>query len=86
MSYHGQRSFVEGFDDMKIRSENLLREQRVAEILGVTVRCVQGWRSRGVGLRFIHVGRLARYQQADVDAFITRNAVETTSPSGGRAE
>jgi excisionase family DNA binding protein len=52
----------------------LLTEYEAADILRVTVNCLRDWRSRprdGV-VPFIKLGRLVRYDAADLDEFLRK--------------
>lgn len=51
----------------------LLTETEVAERYRITKPCLRRWRVERRGLPFIKVGRLVRYQPADVEAFILAN-------------
>jgi excisionase family DNA binding protein len=44
--------------------------EEVAEILGVPVRTVYGWRHRGEGPRAFRVGKHLRYRDEDIDAWL----------------
>ncbi len=55
---------------------NLLTEQQVAERLNCTKSALRRWRREGRGPRFVKIGRLVRYRQADVEDFIERSAVD----------
>jgi predicted DNA-binding transcriptional regulator AlpA len=57
-----------------------LRDERyVAQLLHVKVKTLQAWRSRGGGPRFVRVGRLVRYRDEDVAAWIQSRLVVSTS-------
>ena len=50
-----------------------------ANYLGVREQTLAAWRSSGrYGLPFIKVGRLVKYNQADLDAFIEANTQTQT--------
>ena len=51
----------------------LLTETEVAELYEVTKPCLRRWRHEGRGLPFVKVGRLVRYRQEDVEAFVSAN-------------
>jgi excisionase family DNA binding protein len=51
----------------------LLTESQVAELYGITKPCLRRWRHERRGLPFVKVGRLVRYRQSDVEAFISSN-------------
>ena len=55
---------------------NLLTEQQVAERLNCTKSALRRWRREGRGPRFVKIGRLVRYRQADVEDFIERSTVD----------
>ncbi len=49
---------------------DLIDEVALAVRLGVSRSTLQSWRYAGRGPRFIKLGRLVRYRNADVDAFL----------------
>ena len=51
----------------------------VAEQLGVPVATLVDWRYKKKGPRFIKVGRLVRYAQEDIDAYVDAQRVETAN-------
>lgn len=57
----------------------LLDESAVAGLLGVSRYCLQAWRVRGGGPRFIAVGRCVRYREADVLAWLDSRTRSSTS-------
>lgn len=50
-------------------------EMQAAAFLGVSVRTLQGWRSRGGGPDFVRCGRAIRYQRRALLAYIEQNTV-----------
>lgn len=48
----------------------LLDEGRLAERLGVSRSTLQSWRYSGRGPRYLKIGRLIRYQESDVEAYL----------------
>jgi excisionase family DNA binding protein len=52
----------------------LARPAEVAEYLQKPDRTLEQWRYRGVGPRFIKVGRDVRYRWADVEAWLDQQA------------
>lgn len=63
-------------------SQDDLQDQgAVAARLNVKVKTLEAWRTRGGGPPFVRVGRLARYQRSDVDAWIESRRVVSTSES-----
>ncbi len=49
---------------------DLIDEVTLAVRLGVSRSTLQSWRYAGRGPRFIKLGRLVRYRNADVDAYL----------------
>ena len=59
-------------------SENRsLTDVEVAERLGVSRFTVRSWRLKGVGPRFLKMGRAVRYRSQDVDEYERQALVET---------
>ncbi len=57
------------FDPSAIGND-LVDEVELAVRLGVSRSTLQSWRYAGRGPRFIKLGRLVRYRNADVDAYL----------------
>jgi predicted DNA-binding transcriptional regulator AlpA len=51
--------------------EQLLSEREVAKIIGRAVSTLQKDRVAGIGIPFVRIGRLVRYRESVVDAYIT---------------
>ncbi|MBA3459504.1 MAG: helix-turn-helix domain-containing protein [Deltaproteobacteria bacterium] len=49
---------------------DLVGELELASHLGVSRSTLQSWRYSGRGPRFIKIGRLVRYRNADVESFL----------------
>jgi excisionase family DNA binding protein len=63
-------------------SENRsLTDVEVAERLGVSRFTVRSWRLKGVGPRFLKMGRAVRYRSQDVDEYERQALVETQASS-----
>lgn len=63
----------------------LLTQDQVAQCLGVKPATLQIWRVTGrYNLPFIKCGRLVRYRQEDVHAFIARRTREHTGSADVR--
>lgn len=55
---------------------DLLTRREAAAYLGVTAETLAVWAStRRYPLRFVKVGRLAKYRKSDLDAFITSRTI-----------
>ncbi|HEY8126156.1 MAG TPA: helix-turn-helix domain-containing protein [Methylocystis sp.] len=65
-------------------SRQLVNERRAAEILGLQVKTLQEWRTSGKGCPFVKIGRAVRYSLADLDAFIVKNTVQSTTEADAR--
>jgi excisionase family DNA binding protein len=59
----------------------ILTDVEVAERLGVSRFTVRSWRLKGVGPRFLKMGRAVRYRSEDVDEYERRSLVETKAAS-----
>ena len=57
----------------------LLNESSVTKILNCEVKTLQAWRCRGGALPYVRVGRLVRYKNEDVLAYIESRRVNSTS-------
>ena len=60
----------------------LLTEQQAAGLLHMSVKGLQGWRSRGGGPPFCKVGRCVRYRLEDLQAFVLAALRTSTSDPG----
>jgi hypothetical protein len=54
--------------------EPLLREKQAAEILNVSMRCLQMWRFKGVGPRWRKLSAAVRYAPSDLRDFADAGA------------
>jgi excisionase family DNA binding protein len=59
----------------------ILTDVQVAERLGVSRFTVRSWRLKGVGPRFLKMGRAVRYRSQDVDEYERQALVETQAPA-----
>ena len=60
--------------------QEILNQKRVAVILGISTRTLERYRVAGTGPRYAKLGgKLVRYQQSDVEAWIQRNLAYSTS-------
>ena len=60
-----------------VSKPRLIDTVQLAEYLGNEVNTCEGWRLKGIGPRYIKVGRLVRYRIENVDLWIesqTRNS------------
>ena len=61
--------------------DQLISPYRLAHVLGVEVDTLAQWRRRGFGPAWIRVGRLVRYPEGSVSAWICERA----EAGGGKA-
>jgi excisionase family DNA binding protein len=61
--------------------KSTLTDIQVAERLGVSRFTVRSWRMKGVGPRFMKMGRAVRYRPQDVDDYERQALVETQGTS-----
>lgn len=59
--------------EQSLQVSELLDERTLARQLGVSVSTLQTWRYLGRGPRYLKVGRLVRYRNVDIDAYIAAN-------------
>ena len=60
----------------------LLTEREAAELLCVSFRTLQVWRSKGKGPAYIKLGRTVRYDPADLRRWIDQSREETNDAQG----
>ena len=63
----------------RLDADTLLGEMRASELLGLSSRTLQAWRSRNEGPPFVRAGRAIRYRRRDLIAWIEANTVSSTS-------
>jgi len=62
----------------------ILDQKRVATILGISTRTLERYRLTGLGPPYIKFGgKLVRYRQSDLEAWIQQNLTRSTSESVG---
>jgi len=65
-----------------MKQKELVTTDDAAKYLGnLKTNTLEGWRIRGYGPRYIKVGRLVRYDLADLDAYIQAQTRRSTSES-----
>ncbi len=55
---------------MQQEPAKFLKQRQVADMLGVTVRCLERWRARGEGPKFFKLVGQIRYLPSDVAAWL----------------
>jgi phage terminase Nu1 subunit (DNA packaging protein) len=56
-----------------------LTEKELAVILNVSIRTLQDWRQRGCGPSYLKLNKSVRYPSDNVDAFVAKALVSSTS-------
>ena len=75
----GDAGLKHSFESLSVNRP--LTDVEVAERLGVSRFTVRSWRLKGVGPRFLKMGRAVRYRSQDVDEYERQALVETQAPS-----
>ncbi len=65
-------------------TDALLVEIHAAELLGLSTRTLQAWRSTNRGPAFVRAGRAIRYRRRDLLAWIETNTIRTGRDSSER--
>ena len=60
-------------------NHELLSREQAAQYLGIKRSTLEAWATRGGGPPFCKFGRLVRYRRKDLDAYVERNLVSSTS-------
>ena len=63
--------------------EKLMTDEQTSEALGVARQTLAIWRLRGLGPKFVKVGRSVRYRDQDLLAYIESRVRRSTSDTGG---
>jgi Helix-turn-helix domain len=61
------------------QADRLQPQSAAADYLGVQPATLERWRWRGVGPRFIKIGRCVRYRRSDLEAFVAASVRTNTS-------
>jgi predicted DNA-binding transcriptional regulator AlpA len=64
--------------DTVSRNRPLVPDTDAAPELGVSPATLRVWRRRGIGPRFVRIGRSIRYRRADIEEYISKRTVETS--------
>jgi predicted DNA-binding transcriptional regulator AlpA len=63
-------------------SDALLVEIEAADLLKLSARTLQAWRTNGQGPAFVRAGRAIRYRRSDIAAWVAANTVSTIRSAG----
>lgn len=58
-----------------VKSDQLLTQQQVSEVLQIKVGTLQNWRADGEGPPFVKIGGAVRYRRQDLDQWIESRVV-----------
>ena len=61
---------IQSYQNDSNRSQRLLDQQDVAEILHISPKTLEYYRYKGMGPRFVKLGKLVRYKESDVFDYI----------------
>lgn len=67
-------------------ADALLTETQAADVLNLSLRTLQVWRSNHAGPSFVRAGRAIRYRRRDICAWIDANTVSNSTGMGARHE
>ncbi len=65
-------------------SDNLVKEQDAATILGMSIAWLQRKRWEGGGPPYVKFDRAVRYRESDLNAWIAARICKNTSDQGGQ--
>ena len=57
-----------------MKETEFISPEDLAELLGIPIRTVYAWRSRGVGPRSYRIGKHVRFKLKDVDEWLEERA------------
>ena len=81
----GQKAYTER-QELSNDQQALMRQEEAAALLGVTPRCMENWRHRGDGPKYVRVShRCIRYQRGDLVTWIEERVRRSTSDLGQEA-
>ena len=75
---------VNGKGDNNVNEYKPLKETEAAERLGCKVSTLRKWRTLGNGPAYIKVGRLVRYSDADLAAYLDANRKQPVAAGGAQ--
>lgn len=67
---------------IEAKKDRLLNEREAAERLGLSVKTIRGWRTKGGPLPYIKISKACRYRESDIEALIERSVRRNTSDPG----
>jgi len=77
---------VDKINELETLRSSSLSEASLARRWEISVRTLQNWRLRGVGVPFHHVGRCVRYRLIDIAEFEVAHRALSTSDQHGEAK
>lgn len=68
-----EQSQTKVISEKKYGSISRVNTKVAADLLGVSVRTLEDWRSKGIGPKFVKIGRkILRYEIAEINAFLDK--------------
>jgi excisionase family DNA binding protein len=68
----------------KVTLHDLLKPEEVADLTGLSVETLAQWRSQKRGIPYLKIGKVVRYDPADVQAYLEGCRVSVSVPKEGR--
>lgn len=69
-----------------MEGQRLLSPQYVSHLTGIPEKTLAQWRYRRQGIPYLRIGRLVRYDRADVDAYLQRCRIEVRGQATERSD
>lgn len=69
-----------------MKDRKLLSPEDVSELIGIPETTLAQWRYRKQGMPYLRIGRLVRYDEADVDAYLQRCRIEVRGQATERSD
>jgi hypothetical protein len=75
------RAYAMSLSKMLQDADALLVEVHAADLLGLSTRTLQAWRSKRQGPAFVRAGRAIRYRRRDLISWVEANTVSSAHSS-----
>jgi len=64
---------------LHVQADDMLDEREAAAYLGISASAMRKWRARQCGPKYARLGRIIRYRQSDMDAFVESRIIAADS-------
>lgn len=65
------RNRLSSIDSRELADQDILMDSRgCAAYLGISPLSLSDWRTKGIGIKYIKVGRCVRYRMSDIQAYL----------------